>query len=106
MAFAVKTLPTSLCLSHQPPALGRQPTRSYRVPNCTFYTRRLPLIRCSTQEEEEKPAQEEQPLKDALPKPSWSHEEVSADPYAGWEPLEPESKGNLKGGLSYLLHFE
>lgn len=113
MAFTMKALPSSLCLTHKAFSVETHSRTSCRLPNGAYYARmRSSIIRCNSSQDEARSASSGQG-DSTVPKDSGTNSaansatmllnaEEGSEPFAGWEPLTPEPQGNWKAGL---LHF-
>ncbi|KAH9553102.1 hypothetical protein CY35_09G101900 [Sphagnum magellanicum] len=112
MAFAMGSLPTSLCLSHKPLYLGLCYSPLLKGPTFHGYVGAAPLcpaVQCTAHEESDTLVQEEKHHKEVERSPSWSDPDTPTTPvaqppplpdwYAGWPPVDSDPKGSWKAGL-------
>lgn len=108
----MRSLPTSLCLSHKPLYLGlhRSPSSTLPAFHSNFGVPLRPSIHCNAQEESETMVQDEKHHKEVTTNPSWSTPASPApvppashspDRYAGWSPVDANSEGSWKAGLFF-----
>ncbi|CAM6036449.1 unnamed protein product [Sphagnum compactum] len=114
MAFAMGSLPTSLCLSHKPLYLGLCYSPLLKGPTFHGYVGAAPLcpaVQCTAHEESDTLVQEEKHHKEVERSPSWSDHDTPTTPapvaqppplpdrYAGWPPFDSDPKGSWEAGL-------
>jgi hypothetical protein len=116
MAFAMGSLPTSLCLSHKPLYLGLCYSPLLKEPTFHGYVGAAPLcpaIQCTAHEESDTLVQEEKHHNEVERSPSWSDPDTPTTPapvaqppplpdqYAGWPPVDSDPKGSWKAGALF-----
>jgi hypothetical protein len=116
MAFAMGSLPTSLCLSHKPLYLGLCYSPLLKGPTFHGYVGAAPLcpaVQCTAHEESDTLVQEENRHKEVERSPSWSDPDTPTTPapvaqpppwpdqYAGWPPVDSDPKGSWKAGALF-----
>ncbi len=114
MAFAMGSLPTSLCLSHKPLYLGLCYSPLLKGPTFHGYVGAAPLcpaVQCTAHEESDTLVQEEKHHKEVERSPSWSDPDTPTTPvaqppplpdrYAGWPPVDSDPKGSWKAGALF-----
>ncbi|CAK9266573.1 unnamed protein product [Sphagnum jensenii] len=114
MAFGMKSLPTSLCLTHKPLYLGLYHSPSIRLAgfhsNVGAPPMQCPSVQCNAKKEDSDTLlQEEKPHhKEVVTNPSWSSNPDTPAPapsptppegFAGWPPADSDPQGSWKVGL-------